>query len=238
MEKAKAPGTPPTYDLRKLGDGPDLYARLHRLSEEFLKSADRCLGESLAQVPVFLCGLCGEEGREEEYYRHAPPERYALEFLACTLMARQFWPQFVTRRDTVLILPDCLRLRLEGCKRKATRFGSACTACHPDCLVAKITAVGEKYGAPAFFADMDHAKQFKALRKKHPDLSVVGVACVLMLANGMRAAEAAGVPSQGVLLTYCGCDHWTSNPFTTHADVERLEVILKAKAEGFPKGPP
>lgn len=237
MEKAKPAGRPPTYDLRSLREGCGVYASLDQLAGEFLRSADRCLGPALAEVPTFLQGIIGEEGRPDECYRHATPERYSLELLACTIMARQFWPDFVARRDTVLILPDCLRIRQKGCGRKKTRFGSACTACHPDCLVARITGVGALYGAPAYFSDMDHPKQFKALRKKHPDLSVVGVACVLMLANGMRAAEAAGVPSQGVLLTYCGCDHWTHKPFTTHAEVERVVAILKAKADGSSEVP-
>jgi hypothetical protein len=51
-----------------------------------------------------------------------------------------------------------------------------------------------------------------------------------MLASGMRAAEEAGVPSQGVLLNYCGCEHWRDDPVVTDAVVERVEAILTAKA--------
>ncbi len=46
----------------------------------------------------------------------------------------------------------------------------------------------------------------------------------------MRAAEEAGVPSQGVLLNYCGCEHWRDDPVVTDAVVERVEAILAAKA--------
>ena len=69
------------------------------------------------------------------------------------------------------------------------------------------------------------------------DLSVVGVACIWMLASGMRAAEEAGVPSQGVLLNYCGCEHWRHDPVVTEAVVERVEAILAAKAAALAQSP-
>ena len=228
---------PPTYDLRALGGGLQPYRAFDALVADFLESAGRHLGPALLNVPEFLEGIRGEQGRDDEHYRQTTRERYALELLACSVMARQFWPAFVASRHTVLILPDCLRIQEEGCARKKTRAGSACTMCHRNCLVGRMTETGRRFSAPAFFSDIDHTGQFKALKKLYPDLSVVGVACVLMLANGMRAAEAAGIPSQGVLLTYCGCDHWTEDTFTTHAAVDRLEVILAAKAAGAEEVP-
>ena len=50
-----------------------------------------------------------------------------------------------------------------------------------------------------------------------------------MLAKGMRDAEEAGIPSQGVLLNYSACDHWSSTPATTDAVVERVAEILRAR---------
>jgi hypothetical protein len=228
---------PPTYDLRALGEGLEPYRLLDALSQGVLDAGLQRLGPVLAQVPAFVAGTAGDDGRDDARYRKTPPERYALEFLSFAVMSRQFWPDFVARRDTVLILPHCLRIREKGCARKSTRTGSACTVCHPGCIVGQMTAAGRRHGAPAFFSDMDHPKQFKALRKLYPDLSVIGVACVLMLAEGMRTAEAAGIPSQGIFLTYCGCDHWTEDPFTTHAAVERLEALLSAKAAGAKEVP-
>jgi|WetSurMetagenome_2_1015567.scaffolds.fasta_scaffold10730_2 hypothetical protein len=223
---------PPTYDLRALGEGLEPYRLLDALSREVSDSSLRRLEDALERIPAFVAGTAEDQDRDDARYRRTPPERYALEFLAFAVMSRQFWPGFAARRHTVLILPHCLRIREDGCARKSTKAGSSCTLCHPDCLVGQMTAAGRRHGAPAFFSDMDHPKQFKALRKLYPDLSVIGVACVLMLAEGMRTAEAAGIPSQGVLLSYCGCDHWTEDPFTTHAAVERLEALLSAKAAG------
>jgi hypothetical protein len=221
----------PTYDLRELGEGLATYERLDRLADRFLEVAGAEVGCAFSRVPEFAARAAREEGRDEEYYRRTTRERYLVELLACVVMGRQFWPEFAARRDTVLILPDCLRRQGSACKRKRTRYGTRCTACDSECAVCRMTIAAARHGAAAYFADMDHEKQFRVLlRGPYRDLSVLGVACIWMLSNGMRAAEAAGVPSQGVLLNYCGCEHWCDEPMVTDAVVERVEAILSAKA--------
>lgn len=235
MSRPRREPDPPTYDLREVGEGLELYRRLDRLADEWVGLARARLGPALARVPDFAVRASVEVGREEERFRRTSADRYALELLACLVMGRQHWPDFVARRHTVLLLPDCARARLEGCKREATRYGPRCTGCHPRCTIRSLTEAGARHGADAYFAEMGHERQLKGMRRgKHRDLSVVGVACIWMLAQGMRAAEAVGVPSQGVFLTYCGCEHWTEEPFVTAAAVERLEAILAAKAAGGP----
>jgi hypothetical protein len=224
-------GAAPTYDLRELGEGLAIYERLDRLADRFLEIADAEVGCAFARVPAFVARAAAESGHDGEYYRRTTRERYLAELLACVVMGRQFWPEFVARRDTVLILPDCLRRQGDTCKRKSTRFGSRCTACDPECAVCRMSVAAARHGAAAYFSERGHEKQFRALmRGKYRDLSVIGVACIWMLANGMRAAEAAGVPSQGVLLNFCGCEHWRDDPVVTEAVVARVEAILAAKA--------
>lgn len=221
----------PTYDLRELGEGLAIYERLDRLADRFLELAEAEVGKAFARVPAFVARARQEAGRDEEYYRRTTRERYLVELLACVVMGRQHWPEFAKRRDTVLILPDCLRRQGSACKRKGTRFGTRCTACDPECAVCRMTVAAARHGAAAYFADMDHEKQFRALKRgPYRDLSVLGVACIWMLASGMRAAEAAGVPSQGVLLNFCGCEHWCDEPMVTGAVVEQVEAILVSKA--------
>jgi len=222
--------TAPTYDLRELGEGLAIYARLNRLADRFLEMADAEVGRAFARVPAFVGRARLETGRDDEYYRRTTRERYLVELLSCVVMGRQHWPEFVKRRDTVLILPDCLRRQGSACKRKRTRYGTRCTACDPECAVCRMTVAAARHGAAAYFSDMEHEKQFRALMRPYRDLAVLGVACIWMLANGMRAAESAGVPSQGVLLNFCGCEHWCDEPMVTDAVVEQVEAILAAKA--------
>jgi uncharacterized protein len=228
----RAATTPPTYDLRELGEGLAIYARLNRLADRFLELAEAEVGRAFARVPAFVARARSEAGRDDEYYRRTTRERYLVELLACVVMCRQHWPEFVRRRDTVLILPDCLRRQGSACKRKRTRYGTRCTACDRECAVCRMTVAAARHGAAAYFSDMEHEKQFRALmRGPYRELSVLGVACIWMLASGMRAAEGASVPSQGVLLNFCGCEHWCDEPMVTDAVVEQVEAILAAKAQ-------
>jgi len=228
---------PPTYDLRELGEGPEIYERLERLADRFVEVAESEVGGAFLRAPTFAVNATLERGRDDEYYRRTTKERYFVELLACMVMGRQFWRDFVARRDTVLILPDCLRRKGEACERRATRYGTRCAACDPECAVCRMTVAAARYGASAFFAEMDHGKQFRRLKRgRFRDLSVLGVACIWMLASGMRAAEEAGVPSQGVLLNYCGCEHWTDVPLVTDAVVERVHAILAGKARESKRG--
>jgi hypothetical protein len=222
---------PPTYDLRELGEGTAIYERLERLADRMLAVAREDVGPAFVRVPSFAQRACEECDRWEEYYRRTTRERYLADLLACVVMNRQFWPEFVARRDTALILPSCLRRRGDECERKGSRYGKRCTACDESCAIGRITVAAAKRGAAAFFSDRDHPDQFRLLRRgRFKDLSVIGVACIWMLANGMREAEENGVPSQGVLLNYCGCEHWADEPCVTDTVVERVVAILDAKA--------
>jgi hypothetical protein len=227
---ASDPGCTPTYDLRELGSRLDLYARLDRLADRFLDLALEEVGAAFTRVPEFAARAARETGRHEELYRRTTRERYLAELLAIVIMGRQHWPRFAARRDVVVILPDCLRIDWDTCRRAADGdCGTRCMSCDPDCLAGRISAVAEEHGAAAYFAERERGTQFGALRKAHPDLALLGVACIWMLAKGMRDAEEAGIPSQGVLLNYSACDHWSEAPAVTDAVVERVAEILRAR---------
>ena len=44
-----------------------------------------------------------------------------------------------------------------------------------------------------------------------------------------RTAAEVGVPARGVLLNFCGCDHWNDKPFASEFDMAWLEAILEEK---------
>ena len=231
---------PPTYDLRALGSGLEIYRRLDRGADRMLDAARAEVGAAFVNVPAFAARAATETGREEEHYRRTTAERYLAELFACVVMGRQFWPRFRACRDPVVLLPDCLRLDAERCRREECDEGTRCAACDPDCLAGRISAVAESHGAAAYFAVRERGHQFGAIKRRHPDLAVLGVACIWMLASGMRDAEAAGIPSQGVLLNYAACDHWADPPHVTDAVVARVDEILRGRCApdvGAPQPP-
>jgi hypothetical protein len=224
-------GCTPTYDLRELGTSLGIYARLDRLADRFLELGLAEVGAAFTRVPEFAARAALETGRAEEFYRRTTRERYLAELAAIVIMGRQHWPRFAARRDVVVLLPDCLRIDWDACRREADGDrGTRCMSCNPDCVAGRISDVAEEHGVPAYFAERERAVQFGAIRRAHPDLALLGVACIWMLAKGMRDAEEAGIPSQGVLLNYSACEHWSAAPETTDAVVERVAEILKARA--------
>jgi len=230
MTRFREPRVPPTYDLRALGEDLEIYHALDRLADWFLEGAEERVGAAFARVDEYAACAARQQVKPEEFFKRTTRERYLVELLATVVMTRQLWPAFVERQHTVLLLPDCLAIRGADCGRKRTRYGPRCAACDPECQVSRITVAARRLGADAYFADLDHAAQIKRLiRGKYRDLSLIGVACIWMLAGGMRAAELADVPSQGVLLNYCGCEHWTDPPMVTDTVVARVEQILERK---------
>jgi hypothetical protein len=228
-------GCTPTYDLRELGTGLDLYARLDRFADRFLEVGLEEVGAAFTRVPEFAARAAVETGRESEPYRRTSRERYLAELAAIVIMGRQNWPSFAARRDVVVILPDCLRIDWDACRREADGDrGTRCTSCNPDCVAGRISDVAEEHGVATYFAERERAAQFGAWRRASPDLALLGVACIWMLAKGMRDAEEAGIPSQGVLLNYSACEHWSAAPATTDAVVERVAQILDARARPAP----
>lgn len=118
-----------------------------------------------------------------------------------------------------------------GPRRSPLALRATPPVCDDSCTLGRITVTATRYGVDGFSSDREHERQPAALKRgRYRDLSVIGVACVWILANGMRTAEEAGVPSQGVLVDYCGCEHWLDDPVVTAAAVERVEQILRDKA--------
>ena len=72
-------------------------------------------------------------------------------------------------------------------------------------------------------------EQLEYHAKKLGDVGVIGIACILMLAEGMRTANEVGIPARGVLLNFTGCDHWNDQPFASSFVQDSLKSILEEK---------
>ena len=58
---------------------------------------------------------------------------------------------------------------------------------------------------------------------------MIGIACIKMLAEGMRTAAEVGIPARGVLLNFSGCEHWNDQPCASEFSMRWLEDILEEK---------
>ena len=111
MARVTDPGVPPTYDLRTLGEGLEVYRALNGLADWFVQGAKERVGAAFVQVPEYAACAARQKVKPEEFFRRTTHERYLVELLASVVMARQFWPRFVECEHTVILLPDCLAIR-------------------------------------------------------------------------------------------------------------------------------
>ena len=217
---------PPTYRL--FPDTPD---KLERLAARVLDDGLTTLATELADIDGFVAAAQDEDpGRDAHHMRGSPRELYLLEALSFQVLDQTWRDAFNRTRDTLVVLPDCLSLHNPECKKTDGEWGGRCARCLPECPAARATKLCRDHGAAAVFAVRDQEAMLSHHRDRSGDLGVVGVACVLMLAAGMRAAALLGLPARGVLLEGCGCEHWNDDVFGTRFALERLEAILAEKA--------
>ena len=107
----------------------------------------------------------------------------------------------------------------------ATPFGAQCQHCTPTCRVHQITKLGEKRGFAVFIIP-DELRVFGA-GSGLGDTGVVGVSCALTNWSGGWEADDMGIPAQGVLLDYVGCNyHWDEKGIPTDTNLRKLEEVV------------
>ncbi len=216
----------PTYFLQ-----PDFSERLDSFHEEFIELARRYFGSETSRIESYVERCKNDRERDGFTWATFSPEFYFAELAAIAVMNQSMWDDFCRAKQTIIFIPDCLSLMGDRCKRKGEKFLEECDQCVPNCVVNKIVALREKYNFREVFAYRDQTEQFKIVKEKYKSVGFLGIACILMLAEGMRSSMQSGIPAHGVPLQYCGCEHWVDKPFSTDTDLAKIERVLKAKAE-------
>jgi hypothetical protein len=210
--------------------GSDFYDKLERFTHQVLNEGFNIFKDEFANIDGFYRRAVEDESkREDQNFRRTPKPFYLIEALYFQIFEETNREAFNRAADTVLILPDCLSLMQDKCKRKRRRYGKICTRCVPNCEINKIMRIADMYNVEGYFSKRALTRQIQKIKKDKPSLAVVGISCLLTLAAGMRSAKEAGVPSRGVFLNLTGCKHWADQPFPTETAVERVRKILEEK---------
>ena len=210
----------PTITFR-LGD--DFYDKLDAFTNRFLKDGFDLFAGEFANIDQFReRALADSDNRTDASFRRNPKEMYLLEAVYYQIMERINREAFNRAENTVLILPDCMSLLMDKCKRERTSYGKICTRCVPNCRINKIMQIADRYHLEGYFSKRALTEQLSNIKKDKPSLAVT-------LASGMRSAKEAGVPSRGVFLNFTGCEHWADHPFPTETTVDRVRAILEEK---------
>ena len=212
--------------------GEDFYDKLDGLTKKILDDGFQLFEDEFKNIDAFYDRAVNDlSKRDDHIFRRSPKSFYLIEALYYQIFEYANREAFNKAEETVIILPQCLSLMQEKCKRKRKRYGHICTRCVPNCSVNRIMQIADKYEVEAYFSKGNIEKQLRKIRKHKPSLAVIGISCILTLASGMRSAREVGVPSRGVFLNFTGCEHWSDKPFSTETAVHRVKTILEEKYE-------
>jgi hypothetical protein len=216
---------PPTYKL-----GPDFDHKLTAFVKAMLSAGWELFGDEFAQIESFVRSA-EKDSRERDDHQLRRTEKpiYLLEAISYKMLDELNRQAFNHTTHTLIIMPDCLSLHNPKCVKEEASHGDLCRQCTPDCQANKIVELAKKYGATVVFSKRKLEDQLKFHTGKLGETGVIGVACFLMLAHGMRTAMELGVPVRGVPLWFTGCDHWNDNPFASRFSLNQIEAILEEK---------
>lgn len=218
----------PTYQL-----GDNFNERLELFVKKFIKEGFEYFKEEFDHIERFVemarCQMAEGTDRTDGELRVNPKEKYLLELISFKMHDELNREEFNRRKNTLIIMPDCLTIHEKACDKVELEFGSVCRRCQSDCQAAQITELAAKYRCKVLFSKRSLEKQLRHHAEKMGDMAVIGVACIMMLANGMRTAEELDIPARGVLLNFTGCEHWNEKPFASEFTLKSLEKILEEK---------
>lgn len=215
----------PTYHL-----SDDSYRKLSAFVDHLLSEGYETFSPEFDKIDTFLEEVASEPpDRDAHSLRQTEKERYLLELISFEIYDRLNREPFNRAKKTLIVMPDCLSLHNPECEKVDKPTGDVCRQCSPDCFAAQIGQIGAGFGVKSVFSKRKLEQQLEHYQGTLEDYGVIGIACVLMLASGMRSAREVGVPARGVLLEGCGCEHWNDQPFSPQLALDRLRAILQEK---------
>ncbi len=215
----------PTYCL-----GPDFDRKLTGFVDEFLRDGFDRFADEFGGIEAFVARANADQSdRDDHDLRRNEKERYLLEAVAFKIYDRLNREAFNQAEETLVILPDCLSLHNPNCLKSDEKWGDRCEQCTESCQAAQVVGLAETYGVECVFSKRKLEEQIEHYAKKKGRLGVIGIGCLMMLANGMRTAREVGVPTRGVLLSFSGCEHWNDQPCASEFPMDQLRDILEEK---------
>lgn len=195
----------------------------------FEKESNEWIGEFTTEVDRYL-----NEVRPKRYWKEdvifcgRRRVEYHLNLLAAEWLNKVNRNAFKEKSEKILLLPTCLRIKdEESCMAVTQGEWLTCVHCDPLCQVSKATTLAQMMHATAYM--LPHSASIKSVPESlvMAQTGVIGVACALHLLAGGWMLTHQGVPSQCVVLDYCGCKkHWHHEGIPTSLSLRKLTHIL------------
>lgn len=167
---------------------------------------------------------------------------YHLSMVGAELMNRAFRNKFEHTSQKALLVPACMRGKsAEACRAKKQGLDLLCSGCDQSCRVNYYRKMGQQKGYSVHI--IPHSSDFSNWLKTFAsgkNIGVIGVACPLNLITGGLELKKLEIPSQCVLLDYCGCkNHWDKQGIPTDFnETEFVNFISGTRAKHHPHQQP
>ena len=215
----------PTYNFSQ-----DFSKKLEQFTSKFIADGFNLFQKEFEAIDAFILSAKDDNSeRSDHNLRRSEKERYLLEMVSYKIYDQLNREVFNKQKHTLIIMPDCLSVHEYDCLKSENEHGNICESCHPDCLASQISEIADKYEIKVMFSKRNLSEQLVYHADNLGDTAVIGIACIMMLASGMRVAREQNIPARGVLLNYTGCDHWNDQPFASDFSLEHLKQILEEK---------
>ncbi|MGO9612499.1 MAG: DUF116 domain-containing protein [Dissulfurispiraceae bacterium] len=229
-----------------LGLCPDQQVLLYHVQKaagmRLKKSSSYARNDSLiAHIQKTLSGaLCPYTQAVKEHLKSVPlsqrfdktittrEKEYHLHMLEIELINRVYRKAFRKSGYKVAFLPHCLRDFRPRCRSVSGDMEHVCMACTDDCFINLGSQLLKKYGVRSYLSiTVDQEKLFGMLKREHPDIGALGIACVPELAHGMRLCINLGIPAVGIPLNANRCARWMKKAHESSFSLEELEKLVR-----------
>jgi hypothetical protein len=134
---------------------------------------------------------------------------------------------FLNCNYKIALLPYCLRERLSDCKSVTDEIDYYCIGCSKNCCINKIsTILKEQNIHPYIWRSIRLKSLVKKLVEKYGSTGIMGIACIVELANGMKLCRKAGIPAVGIPLNANRCIRWMGDFYENSMDLEELKILV------------
>lgn len=154
-------------------------------------------------------------------------EQYYLFMIEIELVNRLNKKNFLKSEYKIALLPYCLREALSECKAVPDEIDYYCKGCMKDCYVNKISALlRENDIHPYIWRTIRLKSLIKQMVKKYNSTGIMGIACIVELAEGMRSCMKAELPVIGLPLNANRCIRWMGDFYENSVDMEELKFLV------------
>lgn len=153
--------------------------------------------------------------------------QYYLCIIEIELINRLYKIKFTSCNYKIALLPYCLRETQTECKARPDEIDYYCRGCLKNCYINKIsTLLNEHSIHPYIWRTIRLKSLLRQLVKKSDSVGVMGIACIVEVAMGMRSCMKAGLPVIGLPLNANRCIRWMGDFYENSIDLEELMLLI------------